>query len=42
VAESLEETGRIREIARIVSGEGADEEATAFATKLRKTAGGVS
>ena len=36
VAESLEEAGRIREIARIVSGEEADAEATAFAAKLRK------
>ena len=35
-AESLEETERVREIARIVSGEGEDEEATAFAAKLRK------
>jgi len=34
-AESLEEEGRIREIARIVSGEDADTEATAFAAKLR-------
>ncbi|WP_456391560.1 AAA family ATPase [Nitratifractor sp.] len=32
---SLEEEGRIREIARIVSGEDADTEATAFAAKLR-------
>jgi DNA repair protein RecN (Recombination protein N) len=38
VAESLDEEGRIREIARIVSGEGADEEATAFAAKLRRSA----
>ena len=40
VAESLDEAGRIREIARIVSGEEADAEATAFAAKLRQTTGG--
>ena len=39
VAESLDERGRIREIARIVSGEEADAEATAFATKLRRKRG---
>ena len=36
VAEVLEEEGRIREIARIVSGESPDEEASAFAGKLRR------
>lgn len=36
VAYSLEEKERIREIARIISGEKADREALAFAEKLRK------